>query len=452
MIYRYVIILGILLVSTAGLHCRKYLEQKPDKGLVVVESLHDLQAILDYYTRVNGFEAGFGEASADDYYLSETDWAALPETDRRLYTWEKDYLIAPPPNAWSYTYDNVYRANTVLEHLDKIGRTEEGGRAWDDLRGQALLLRARSFLKAAATWALAYDEATADADLGVPLRLHTDFNQPSVRSSVRQTYERIVADLQAAVPLLPEHPVHVARAGRPAAYALLARTFLYMRQYEKAGAYADSCLQLYSTLIDYNTLNAAATYPFARMNEEVLFYATIPTPAPVINTRGKIDSVLYGMYAANDLRKTLFFRSNAGGTYGFRGSYDNSANLFGGVATDEVWLMRAESHARAGRVGAALSDLNTLLVKRWKKGTFVPLTAANGAEALQLVLTERRKELLMRDLRWMDLKRLNKEGAGITLKRVLNGKAYALPPNSPRYALPIPEDVIELSGMPQNPR
>ncbi|SEM08104.1 hypothetical protein SAMN05216436_101351 [bacterium A37T11] len=57
----------------------------------------------------------------------------------------------------------------------------------------------------------------------------------------------------------------------------------------------------------------------------------------------------------------------------------------------------------------------------------------------------------MRGLRWMDIKRLNKEGANITLTRNLNGQIYTLPPNDPRFALPIPEDVIDLSGMQQNP-
>ena len=52
----------------------------------------------------------------------------------------------------------------------------------------------------------------------------------------------------------------------------------------------------------------------------------------------------------------------------------------------------------------------------------------------------------------MDIKRLNKDGAGITLKRVINGETFLLPPNDPRYAVAIPEDVIATTGMQQNPR
>tara|TARA_R110002033_G_scaffold36621_1_gene75228 strand:+ start:3737 stop:3916 length:180 start_codon:yes stop_codon:yes gene_type:complete len=57
-----------------------------------------------------------------------------------------------------------------------------------------------------------------------------------------------------------------------------------------------------------------------------------------------------------------------------------------------------------------------------------------------------------RGLRWQDIRRLNKEGAGITLTRTLKGENYTLPPNDPRYIFPIPDDEIALSGIKQNVR
>ena len=76
----------------------------------------------------------------------------------------------------------------------------------------------------------------------------------------------------------------------------------------------------------------------------------------------------------------------------------------------------------------------------------------DAESALQVVLDERRKELVMRGLRWMDLKRLNAQGANIVVSRGFNGQTVSLLPNDPRYALPIPEDIIQLSGIPQNER
>jgi len=57
----------------------------------------------------------------------------------------------------------------------------------------------------------------------------------------------------------------------------------------------------------------------------------------------------------------------------------------------------------------------------------------------------------MRGLRWMDIKRLNKENRNITIKRLIGGQEFTLSPNANYYALPLPNDIIQLTGMQQNP-
>ncbi|MGN6400817.1 MAG: RagB/SusD family nutrient uptake outer membrane protein, partial [Flavisolibacter sp.] len=384
--------------------------------------------------------------------LSNSVWASLRDPDRRMYTWEKDQLFPLSRNEWSGVYDKVYIANSVLEGLNKVEKGSGNTTEWDNIKGQALFLRAESFLQAAFIWTLAYDPATANSDPGLPLRLNSDFNITSTRSSNQQTYDQIINDLKAAIPLLPVVPVLVMRSSKPAGYGLMARTYLAMRDYDLAKKYADSCLALNNTLLDYNTIPTTGTFNITLFNAEVLYHAQMAVPAPLISSNAKIDTALYQSYDTNDLRKEIFFKKNADGSYGFYGNYTHSAALFSGIATDEIYLVRAECNAREGNTTEALNDLNNLLSKRWKTGTFTPYTAANTSDALNKILNERRKELLMRGLRWMDIKRFNKEGANITLTRILNGQTYILNPNDPRFALPIPEDVIELSGMPQNPR
>jgi hypothetical protein len=56
----------------------------------------------------------------------------------------------------------------------------------------------------------------------------------------------------------------------------------------------------------------------------------------------------------------------------------------------------------------------------------------------------------MRSLRWPDIKRQNREGANIVLQRLSAGTVYRLEPNSGLYALTLPADIIEQSGIPQN--
>lgn len=437
-------------LMTSG--CKKYLDAKPDKQLIIPSTVEDLQALMDDYKTLNESDPAAAEMSCDNYYLSDADWSGLAEDQRRLYTWEKDYVFPAWPNQWSYAFDVVFIANSVLDNIDKVPVTSSNQAAWNSVKGQALFHRAKEFSHIAFIWCSAYDPTTAATDLGIPLRLSSDFNKPSIRASVQETYDRITTDLQEAVQLLPITQVSVLRPSKPAAYGLLSRVYLSMRRYELAGRYADSALQLNSTLLNYNTINASLARPFARFNSEVVMDSYAGNYPPLSNNRAKIDSLLYLTYAGNDLRKTIFFRNNNNGTYGFKGTYSGGTGGFTGIANDENYLTRAECHARSGNTNAAMDDLNTLLITRWRSGTFVPLAASTPEEALDIILLERRKELLYRGLRWMDIKRLNKEGTGITLKRIINGQTYLLPPNDYRYAVALPEDVIRLSGMQQNPR
>ena len=114
--------------------------------------------------------------------------------------------------------------------------------------------------------------------------------------------------------------------------------------------------------------------------------------------------------------------------------------------------MMAESYMKKNKVELGLTYLNELMSNRWKVGYFIPYSVDNSTLGIDLVMSERRKELLTRGLRWADLKRMNRDGANITLKRIVKGVTYTLPPNDLRCAIAIPEDVIALSGIKQNAR
>src|SRR5690606_35739683 len=142
---------------------------------------------------------------------------------------------------------------------------------------------------------------------------------------------------------------------------------------------------------------------------------------------------VYDLYEVTDVRKKIFFYSTRG-TYTFKGSYTGIYNFFGGLALDEVVLIRAECRARTGHLFGALEDINYLLVNRYEKSHFVPYSSDRYEEIMGKIISERRKQLLCRAIRWEDLKRFNKETAfQTTLKRNLKGITYSLEPNDPRY-------------------
>lgn len=138
---------------------------------------------------------------------------------------------------------------------------------------------------------------------------------------------------------------------------------------------------------------------------------------------------------------------------GFRGSYLGSGLSFHGTTVAEMLLVRAECAVRSGNTEVALADLNTLWEKRYVNGSYPQIDLSNPKDILDLVLLERRKELIGRGARWMDLRRLNldPERAEV-LSRSINGVTYTLSPNDPRYVLPIPDYIVQATGIAQNER
>jgi hypothetical protein len=434
-----------------------FLDVKPEKSLLIPKTLPDLRALLDNAQVFNQSPALFNNADGDTWVNDAGFNGYLLEQERSSYNWSADIFGTEAAGDWNVPYQQVFYANIVLEGLDKLQADTDGASERDAIRGTALFYRAFAFYNLAQEFTMPYKAATAATDAGIPIRLHSDVNEKVGRGTVAETYARVLQDLLDARKLLPATTDYKTRPGTAAALALLARVYLSMADYPRAGKYADSCQQLSPGLLNYNTFSATAARPFPRAlpnsNKEILFYSAALSYTFTSSASPTVaDSLLYRSYVANDLRKVLFFRVLAPG-FKFKGNYAGIISYFSGIATDEMYLVRAECSARAGDRDAAMADLNTLLATRWKAGTFVPFTANTADEALLLVLNERRKELTARGLRWGDLRRLNTEPRfAVTLMRKIRGNTYTLEPGSKRYAYPIPNQEVQSSGIPQNER
>ncbi len=455
-----------ILFAIPFLCCKKqdeFLDAKPNDALAIPSTLADLQLMLQGESLFVGNDPALGEIGSDDYYLTPSNYNNLYVTELNAYTWAKQiYTAGSDDENWTAPYNQVYITNIILEVLPTISVSPGEQAQADQIKGSALFLRSLSFYNLVQTFALPYDSATSGKDPGIPLRMTSNVTVRSVRATVQQCYDQIITDLKTALPLLPVTATYVTMPSRTAANAVLARIYMAVGNYAEAFKYADASLGMYNTLMDYNTIvpgprSISTTFPA----EDILHRRM---PGYDTNISGDniaiIDSILYRSYDDNDLRKSIFFSITDGFPY-FRGSYDYKSYAFSGIATDEVYLMRAECNARLGNTAAAMKDLNDLLKTRWKtqtvngvpQSTFVDYTASSSEDALRKILMERRKELIFRGLRWLDLRRLNKDPRfAVTLVRNIAGTQYTLPPNDSRYAWPIPDTEILASGMEQNPR
>lgn len=447
----YTIITVFLLTSCS----KDWLEAKRDISVIVPSTLKDMRLLLNNHFPTAYDSKILMELSTDDYFLTETYFNSRTELERNYYIWKDNPFDGIRSlSDWDESYTNVLYANVVLEGLKNIDRTINNQVEYDDVKGNALVRRSRSFFTLVELFAKPYNEATANQDLGIPLKLSPEINEPIIRATLQDTYTRIIDDLKEAAGLLKPIPAYKTDSSRPAVHGLLARVLLSMERYEDAHHYADLYLQEAYTLLDFNTLNPNPTYPITiyQNNPEVILFGYPGTNFGALYfANANILREIYDSFDEHDLRKKIFFIKNANDEYGFRGNYTTGAPPFTGISTNEIYLIRAECAARANDVDGAMRDLNTLLEKRFITGTFQDYTASNADEALRVVLTERRKELLRRGLRWSDLRRLNKDSRfQTTIKRIIGDQEYVLEPNSSRYTFPIPQYVIESNGIPQN--
>lgn len=448
---KYSLLLCAVIISSQA--CKKFLDEKTDQKLVVPGTLKDAQALLDNHDEVSSAHGYFPNISDDNIYLKDTYFNGLNENLRTAITWEAPVNT---DNVWSKFYRTVLLSNVVLETLSKNEKTIQNENAWNNIKGSAHFFRAWAFFQLLQYYAAPYDAATAATTPGIPLRLSSNANVVSTRPGLADCWEQVITDYKTAVIYLPVVSAYPTRPNRAAGFEGLALAYLHTDNFVNAALNADSSLQLNSQLLDYNSLSAAAVNPFAQFNKEVNFNAYAVGTAIVGLNNHFIDSTLLNSYNTNDLRKTLFFKSNGTNTMGFRGSYQGNTTLTGhfcGLTTAEAFLIRSEANARIGLKDSAMADLNRLLKSRWRNNFFVPLSAASNEVALKIILDERRKEMVMRGSRWFDLRRLNREPAhAVILKRKLNGINYELQPGSKRYTFYIPDAVIEMSGMEQNIR
>ena len=157
-------------------------------------------------------------------------------------------------NIWNNYYLIIQNINSALEGVNKI--IESG--AETDIAGlnsdKGELLLGRAFCYLATHFCNAYNESSADTDLGLPLLYKTTKKDFPARSSLKQTYEFILSDIAQAETLLQNKTGSVGATSFTidAVKALKARVLLYKNEWQQAYNVAKA-------LVDANTYSLVTT-------------------------------------------------------------------------------------------------------------------------------------------------------------------------------------------------
>lgn len=446
------LICGVLFCTGA---CRKYVEIAP-VNTRVLEKTADYQSLM--YNTTTFDRSYYAPAFAgDDMGTDDIRWQNGQNlTAGNMYTWsDKIYAATDEDADWNNLYQQLYICNTIVSDvMTSKGGTEQQKQG---VLSAALVHRAFIYFTLVNLYGKQYDAATAASDPGVPLVLEPRFFTDLTRGSVQKVYDQIKADLNRALPGLPDLPDFNSNPSKAAAYGIMARVCLHTREFAEAERNANLALALKNTLIDLRTYaNSVVGFPTRNLNPEEIFLkklSQVPLSFPM-----SADAI--SMFSTTDLRYQLF---TVDGISLYSPTFNNRAftrNLVGnegsftGPNVPEMMLIKAECEARAGNAGVAVDILNNLRTKRFRTADYVALTATDANDALRKVIDERKREFLGRGFRWFDQRRLSKDAGFVsTVTRSYRGVTYTLEPGSNRYVFPIGDKYILLNPeIIQNPR
>lgn len=349
---------------------------------------------------------------------------------------------------WSYPYQVISQTNQAISGISSSSAISAAAKS--QLLGEARFFRAFMFFN------------LVNYLGGVPLTLGSNQleNARLARSAPAEVYAQIIADLKEAETSLPASYAGVAaakaRVNKWAAAALLARVYLYQKDYVNAEAQASLVINsgAYSlddlsnvflntskeTILQFSTLYGYST--FGTNYRSSSSSATVAPPAYVLYTgfiqsfeRGDqrrnswVDSTVYNQATYYRINKYKLNIATAGNEY----------NVVLRLA--EQYLIRSEARAALNNISGAQSDLNIVRSRAGLSGT----AASGGEELLDAVLRERKVELFGEySQRWFDLKRTGRADA------VIGALKSAWKPAA--VWLPIPNNEIILNpNLTQNP-
>ena len=468
----------VLALLLAG--CNDFLEESSQDEMRP-STVEDMEQLLlgDGYEDANNIYY-LTDIFTDDMNNNPAELAGLVDNDKWKFTWNEQMFNKAGGgeniSLWQVPYENILGCNLVLDYLDKV---EGNSRLRENLRGEALTLRAWYHLHLVNFFGVAYNQGNPVSEPGVPLKLSMDVEGGKyfTRNTVGEVYAQIEKDLLEGNHLLTTYDQdrNFYRIGHLAAKAMLSRVYLYMEEWDKALAYADSVLAEKPALLDLNKVSDV--YDWSTMiSGTILGVYNVTTPDEIIWVRrlsgGRPISyfvrpfysydgldALYG-WSIDDWLARKPLKGDFRGIFHF--GYLNSgscrdavtkslvdlgvSSCWQGIRTAELYLNRAEVYARkyleegndAYRT-AALADLNRLRSHRFNEDYYVPVNISDGRELLEFCFTERRRELVGEtNHRWCDVRR---QGITVTHVMVDEGNVRYVQ-DMTRYALPIPEEIL----------
>jgi len=460
-----------ILFSTSNWCCKKFIEvEAPSTSInqenVFTNDSYAISAITGIYAKMSTTGISlklsvYPELSADNLSLFD-----LNNTDAILF-YQNQLNSSSGVTFWADLYAYIYSTNAAIEGLSKA--TALTGNVQKRLLGEAYFLRGFFYFY------------LANFYNNVPLVLTTDYSKSSSLgvSSSDAIYAQIVQDLTESKKLLDNSfldgtllktTVERVRPNAMSATALLARVYLYTKNYPKAEEEA-------TTLIDHNELftltdinnvfiknsnetiwSLQAVGDYYNTAEGYFFNYSDAGPDPFSYTYLPDD--LIDQFEKGDLRKDFWINTFQKQNISYPHPYKYKVKEGDAASATEYsivfrlaeqYLIRAEARIRQGNILGGIDDLNK--IRKRARAQITPdmpnplpdvISTISEETAIDAVLRERRTELFAEwGNRWFDLRRTGKIDDVMTLALPLKRQGGVWKNYMALY--PIPQNEINQS-------
>lgn len=448
--------------------CNDFLNEIP-KGQKTPQTWEDYNAFMKN-SSMPYFEMDQLFCLAGDLYKTPS---ALNSSElyQTHYYWDEDkdrtLINSTDKNAYYSAYEAMFYWNLIIESVPDATECTEEQRQM--LIAQARVLRAMTYYYVANYYADQYSEATK-SKLSVPLVTSSSVEAPSPQVTLEELYNFMLDDLNQAIAsnALPAEGETILHPTKAAGYAMLARVYLSMGNYDKALENASLALEQNDKLYDwvqfYNDDKARfddpANYSAAcKSNPEkenpenyVFHFSSMAFWTGIKGTSYAITTERAAKFEKGDTRLLTHWKkqtSTSTGTTIYSGIYGLEPNK-GGIRAAEMYYIKAECLARKGgdqNIQQAMDLVNQVRKTRILPEDYTPWTASSTKEAVNKIIDDKANEYIQSQVIFCDYRRLNKDPEyARTLTKEVDGVTYKLNPDSHLWIMPFPMDVITNPG------
>lgn len=445
---------GLLLSAVS---CKKYLEVGPPRSNLTGKTVFSsdntaIAAMLSVYTQMEqsgmAYNVTIYAGTASDELNNHSSSATASAIANNNITPENSNINS----LWSSLYNYIYQANSVLEGTASGQGLSDAVRR--QLQGEAYFVRAFCHFYLLNFFG------------NIPYNTVTDYTVTSVQQqqNASQLLPEIISDLKLSKSLLSAAYVKAdntpgterVRPNKYAAAAMLAKAYLFTKQWGLAEVEADSVLQqsMYALSMDLQQVfrsnspeviwQLRPVIPGFNSYAGALLQPTSFRPFFISVRKNLVDS-----FETGDNRKNSWvtFTTYNGQQYNWLHKYkvgQNAPSLTEFttlIRLAELYLIRAEARAMQDKLVPALADLNVI---RGRAG-LTSLSLVTKEDILNAIVREKRVELFGEFAdRWLDLVRTNRAN---TVMPLIKGANWS----STDQLFPIPQtEILRHPGMVQN--